>query len=198
VPSVKTNGLIKIVTINNSFATRRHLHQIHPVSSTTCDCPSSQKARSAVLSFINMSSQYHRPSSALEPQSHNTMKSDNNGGSSRAALRQRSMNTDNQASEQPSSGPSTAKQSSSQRKVSKSSESNETVEIEELRRKPNGEGHTVHRYLRGKMLGKGGFAKVYLCTSLDTNRTYAVKIVPKANLVKSRARQKVNVCCSKC
>jgi hypothetical protein len=26
---------------------------------------------------------------------------------------------------------------------------------------------------------------------MDTNRTYAVKIVPKANLVKSRARQKV-------
>jgi serine/threonine protein kinase len=45
--------------------------------------------------------------------------------------------------------------------------------------------------MRGKMLGKGGFAKVYLCTSLDTNRAYAVKVVPKANLVKSRARQKV-------
>jgi serine/threonine protein kinase len=65
------------------------------------------------------------------------------------------------------------------------------MEIEELRRNPNGEGHTVHRYIRGKMLGKGGFAKVYLCTSLDTNRAYAVKVVPKANLVKSRARQKV-------
>ena len=69
--------------------------------------------------------------------------------------------------------------------------SSEPVEIEELRRKPNGEGHTVHRYLRGKMLGKGGFAKVYMCESLDTNRMYAVKIVPKANLVKTRARQKV-------
>jgi len=45
--------------------------------------------------------------------------------------------------------------------------------------------------MRGKMLGKGGFAKVYLCTSLDTNRAYAVKVVPKANLVKSRARQKL-------
>lgn len=67
----------------------------------------------------------------------------------------------------------------------------ETVIIEEKRRKMNGEGYTIHRYLRGRMLGKGGFAKVYICTALDTNKAYAIKIVPKANLVKARARQKV-------
>ena len=50
---------------------------------------------------------------------------------------------------------------------------------------------TTHKYLKGKMLGKGGFAKVYWCTSLDSNKSYAIKIVPKANLVKSRARQKL-------
>jgi len=65
------------------------------------------------------------------------------------------------------------------------------VIIEEKRRNLNGEGYTVHRYLRGRMLGKGGFAKVYLCTALDTNKAYAIKIVPKANLVKARARQKL-------
>ncbi|EED92780.1 predicted protein, partial [Thalassiosira pseudonana CCMP1335] len=53
------------------------------------------------------------------------------------------------------------------------------------------DGYTVHKYLRGKLLGKGGFAKVYKVTSLDTNKEYAIKIVPKANLVKSRARQKL-------
>lgn len=52
----------------------------------------------------------------------------------------------------------------------------------------------MHKYMRGKMLGKGGFAKVYQVTSLDTNKIYAVKIVPKANLVKNRARQKVSEC----
>ena len=67
----------------------------------------------------------------------------------------------------------------------------DSVIIEEHRRKINGEGYTLHRYLRGKMLGKGGFAKVYLCTALDTNKSYAIKIVPKANLVKARARDKV-------
>jgi hypothetical protein len=67
----------------------------------------------------------------------------------------------------------------------------DSVMIEEKRRKVNGDGYTLHRYLRGRLLGKGGFAKVYLCTALDTNKTYAVKIVPKTNLVKTRARQKV-------
>jgi hypothetical protein len=67
----------------------------------------------------------------------------------------------------------------------------DSIVIEEKRRRTNGEGFTVHRYLRGRLLGKGGFAKVYLCTALDTNKAYAVKVVPKANLVKARARQKV-------
>ncbi|GKY93285.1 hypothetical protein MPSEU_000296000 [Mayamaea pseudoterrestris] len=67
----------------------------------------------------------------------------------------------------------------------------EEVMIEERRKRPNGDGFTTHMYRRGRMLGKGGFAKVYLCTALDTNKNYAVKLVPKANLVKTRARQKL-------
>lgn len=66
----------------------------------------------------------------------------------------------------------------------------ETI-IEENRKRSNGEGFTVHRYTLGRLLGKGGFAKVYLCTAMDTGKNYAVKVVPKANLVKARARQKV-------
>jgi serine/threonine protein kinase len=63
--------------------------------------------------------------------------------------------------------------------------------IEEKRKRANGEGYTIHRYTLGRMLGKGGFAKVYQCTSMDNGKSYAVKVVPKANLVKARARQKV-------
>jgi len=70
-------------------------------------------------------------------------------------------------------------------------ENDEDVVIEEKRKRINGDGYTLHKYLRGRLLGKGGFARVYLCTALDTNKQYAVKVVPKANLVKTRARQKL-------
>lgn len=47
------------------------------------------------------------------------------------------------------------------------------------------------RYLRGKILGKGGFAKCYEATDLDTREVWAVKIVAKASLVKQRAKVKL-------
>lgn len=49
----------------------------------------------------------------------------------------------------------------------------------------------MKRYARGKMLGKGGFAKCYEITNLETKKIYAAKIVSKASLTKNRARQKV-------
>jgi polo-like kinase 1 len=52
--------------------------------------------------------------------------------------------------------------------------------------RPNG-----RRYLRGKILGKGGFAKCYEATDLDTRELWAVKIVAKASLVKQRAKVKL-------
>ena len=136
-----------------------------------------------------MTTQYHRQHAVPSSENVNAMRmkphsSEHDQGQGRVPLRPRQQNVDNMV---PSSR-GTSKGGSS-KVTSKSSE--EKVEIEELRRRPNGEGHTVHRYIRGKLLGKGGFAKVYMCTSLDTNRQYAVKIVPKANLVKTRARQKV-------
>eukprot|EP00557_Chaetoceros_sp_GSL56_P003610 CAMPEP_0176492430 /NCGR_PEP_ID=MMETSP0200_2-20121128/8992_1 /TAXON_ID=947934 /ORGANISM="Chaetoceros sp., Strain GSL56" /LENGTH=743 /DNA_ID=CAMNT_0017889987 /DNA_START=590 /DNA_END=2821 /DNA_ORIENTATION=- len=115
-------------------------------------------------------------------------KSSGGGLAERVPLRQRSTNTQLRRDD---AGQQLQKPSQLVDPQASKKENVDPVEIEELRKKPNGEGYTVHRYARGKMLGKGGFAKVYLCTSLDTNRSYAVKIVPKANLVKSRARQKL-------
>lgn len=66
--------------------------------------------------------------------------------------------------------------------------------IEEKRRRVSGDGYTTHKYTIGRLLGKGGFAKVYLCTAMDSGKNYAVKVVPKANLVKARSRQKVRLC----
>lgn len=150
---------------------------------------------------------FHRQSHSLEP---NVMKSSSSG---REPLRQRSMNSQPRSSsgkdaiakfplQQRSTNamPSSREQfsqkpsSSSSHRSSKSSSSSrsEPVEIVERRKRSDGEGYTYHRYTRGKMLGKGGFAKVYLCTAMDTERQYAVKIVPKANLTKQRARQKVS------
>lgn len=50
---------------------------------------------------------------------------------------------------------------------------------------------TYKKYRKGRFLGKGGFAKVYEITDLDTNIVDAVKIVEKESLKKTRAKQKL-------
>ncbi|KAF2074231.1 hypothetical protein CYY_004477 [Polysphondylium violaceum] len=49
----------------------------------------------------------------------------------------------------------------------------------------------IKKYKQGEFLGKGGFAKCYLMTDLETNKVYAAKITPKSSLQKSRARAKL-------
>lgn len=51
--------------------------------------------------------------------------------------------------------------------------------------------NTRIRYKRGKLLGKGGFAKCYEMTNMETNVLYAGKIVPKSLLTKSHQRDKM-------
>jgi polo-like kinase 1 len=62
--------------------------------------------------------------------------------------------------------------------------------IEEKVVKVNGDV-TVKRYSKGRFLGKGGFARVYEFMNLETRKITAAKIVPKASLTKSRAKQKL-------
>ena len=38
-------------------------------------------------------------------------------------------------------------------------------------------GVVVRRYLKGKLLGKGGFAKAYWATELRSQRQYAMKVI---------------------
>jgi polo-like kinase 1 len=49
----------------------------------------------------------------------------------------------------------------------------------------------IKKYLRGKFLGKGGFAKCYEFTNLETKRVSAAKVIAKTSLTKSRAKQKL-------
>ena len=50
---------------------------------------------------------------------------------------------------------------------------------------------TTKRYTRGKFLGKGGFAKCYEITNIESKDLHAAKVIPKASQQKSRQRAKV-------
>lgn len=52
---------------------------------------------------------------------------------------------------------------------------------------------TRRRYLRGRFLGKGGFAKCYEITDLATREVYAGKIVPKTMLLKPHQKDKMTM-----
>ncbi len=62
--------------------------------------------------------------------------------------------------------------------------------IEERIVKPNGET-VIRKYTKGRLLGKGGFAKCYEVINNDTKRVSAAKIITKASLTKNRAKQKL-------
>ncbi|KAG7476585.1 hypothetical protein MATL_G00084480 [Megalops atlanticus] len=47
-------------------------------------------------------------------------------------------------------------------------------------------------YCRGKVLGKGGFAKCYEFTDLTTNKVYAAKIIPHTRVSKPHQREKID------
>jgi len=47
------------------------------------------------------------------------------------------------------------------------------------------------RYQRGDLLGKGGFAKCYQVTDVDTREQLACKVIAKASLTKARHKQKL-------
>lgn len=48
-----------------------------------------------------------------------------------------------------------------------------------------------NRYTKGRFLGKGGFAKCYELTDIESNHTWAGKIVEKKTLIKYRAKEKL-------
>ena len=49
----------------------------------------------------------------------------------------------------------------------------------------------IRKYEKGRFLGKGGFAKCFELTSLETKRVFAAKIIQKKTLTKTRQKSKV-------
>ena len=47
------------------------------------------------------------------------------------------------------------------------------------------------RYLKGRFLGKGGFAKCFEFVNAETMFVHAAKVIQKSSLTKSRAKQKL-------
>uniref|UniRef100_A0A8C0JEI7 Polo like kinase 3 n=1 Tax=Chelonoidis abingdonii TaxID=106734 RepID=A0A8C0JEI7_CHEAB len=46
-------------------------------------------------------------------------------------------------------------------------------------------------YCKGRLLGKGGFARCYEMTDVNSNKTYAVKVIPHSRVAKPHQREKV-------
>ncbi|XP_072319656.1 serine/threonine-protein kinase PLK1 [Eucyclogobius newberryi] len=53
------------------------------------------------------------------------------------------------------------------------------------------DSRTARRYSRGRFLGKGGFAKCFEITDLQSKQVFAGKIVPKALIMKDHQREKM-------
>lgn len=53
------------------------------------------------------------------------------------------------------------------------------------------DSRTMRRYSRGRFLGKGGFAKCFEITDLESKQVYAGKIVPKSLILKPHQREKM-------
>lgn len=53
------------------------------------------------------------------------------------------------------------------------------------------DSRTMRRYTRGRFLGKGGFAKCYEITDMETKQVFAGKIVPKSLILKQHQREKM-------
>lgn len=64
---------------------------------------------------------------------------------------------------------------------------NQPTIIEEKVIRYNGEVY-IRKYQKGKFLGKGGFAKCYEFSNMETKAIQAAKVVEKASLTKSRAK----------
>jgi hypothetical protein len=89
--------------------------------------------------------------------------------------------------------PATSQGSTACRPASAPSFGSDSPYIEHTRRDSRGVT-TTKRYLKGQLLGKGGFAKCYKITDVETKKDWACKVVQKSSLTKQRHKVKVGSC----
>ena len=68
-------------------------------------------------------------------------------------------------------------------------EETNNIVIEKIQKNTN--EFQLKKYRKGRFLGKGGFARCYEFIDEETDHISAAKIIPKKNLIKSRAKQKL-------
>ena len=83
---------------------------------------------------------------------------------------------------------------SDQNKAAKDTKSTDpdpnAVIVEEKIKKVTGD-FQIRKYYKGRLLGKGGFAKCYEFVCAENKKNFAAKVIAKSSLVKSRAKQKL-------
>ena len=68
-------------------------------------------------------------------------------------------------------------------------EETNNIIIEKIQKNTN--EFQIKKYTKTRLLGKGGFARCYEVIDEETNHYSAAKVIPKKNLIKSRAKQKL-------
>jgi len=53
--------------------------------------------------------------------------------------------------------------------------------------------NTRRKYTRGRFLGKGGFARCYELTDVESHEVFACKVVPKSMLLKPHQKEKMTM-----
>ncbi len=77
--------------------------------------------------------------------------------------------------------------------LKKHSDSINTIIIETLpfKSKSNNSKEKIRKYIKGRLLGKGGFAKCYELICQDNNKVFAAKMLPRSNITSDRQLQKL-------
>eukprot|EP00948_MAST-09A_sp_MAST-9A-sp1_P001428 g1428.t1 len=140
---------------------------------------------------INGKKQYYPYGTSTKQPTNGSSKS--HGTSSNARLLHNHQRQSSSQSSTPATSSKTSKSSKEVRRKKRNSKHQSVIpEIVEEKRVSKSTGEQICRqYIRGRYLGKGGFARCYLMTSSESKRVYAGKVVSKSSLVKARAKQKL-------